>query len=584
MISCEGFSGELLTIRKSDDTKISVEKIEEYARKIKELLSSANREGSIGRNIVGKLKQTGQLLYDELLPLRTKESLNNTIAENLVLGIDDHLMDIPWELLHDGQDFLCQRFNIGRVVSTRQDFSARHRNIDIPLRMLILTDPQDNLPSSYLEGLKLRDMLDEKENLAAVDLKSSNITCDYFKGNLKLYDCIHYAGHADYDPENPAESGFLLMDGKLTARNIKGMTGRTPFPSFIFSNACQSGQTAEWKVDKGYKNIFGLANAFLLAGVRHYIGTFREIQDKQSLHFALAFYEALMEGAPIGKALRLARLVSIEEFGEESVAWASYMLYGDPTFIYVHREAKTEIATPFAAKIPDEEKKAAECSILQGDEKRQAHGVQDKKNTYLVYISCIIFLAAVFVLLIKHFDKPFSINNGKFISKKSTMDQKQKNLTADDLVDALVIKYQHDNLSTPEKINALSTNSDNAQILRNIQENHIAGREKDFILGLIVDDLKNEERMTKIDQQILHKFMTVLELSDSGGQGQLTTEKLAKVLAARLTGSKIAWKGKKPAGMTPTDSAGKDSIIPRKVSGAGGSSDALIEVLEELSE
>ena len=40
----------------------------------------------------------------------------------------------------------------------------------------------------------------------------------------------------------------------------------------------------------------------------------------------------VMLGIEAGDALRLARKQFIEQFGEKTLAWASYLLYGDSTF------------------------------------------------------------------------------------------------------------------------------------------------------------------------------------------------------------------------------------------------------------
>ena len=91
--------------------------------------------------------------------------------------------------------------------------------------------------------------------------------------------------------------------------------------------------------------IFGLANAFLLAGVKHYVGTFWEISDEPSSHFALEFYKNLISDMTIGEAVRKSRLELIREYGEESIVWASYVLYGDPTFNYKAEIETTETKT-----------------------------------------------------------------------------------------------------------------------------------------------------------------------------------------------------------------------------------------------
>ena len=98
--------------------------------------------------------------------------------------------------------------------------------------------------------------------------------------------------------------------------------------------------------------MFGLANAFLTAGVRHYVGTQWEIVDGQSALFAAELYRHLTDGKAIGAAVRHARASVIERAGETTLAWASYVLYGDPEVRPLHRpEAKQKLSIPSGAKI-----------------------------------------------------------------------------------------------------------------------------------------------------------------------------------------------------------------------------------------
>jgi tetratricopeptide (TPR) repeat protein len=81
--------------------------------------------------------------------------------------------------------------------------------------------------------------------------------------------------------------------------------------------------------------------------VRHYIGTFWEILDQPSSRFSLEFYKNLLSGLGVGEATRLARQALIREYGEETIVWASYILYGDPTFSYLAQaEAAKEEEEP----------------------------------------------------------------------------------------------------------------------------------------------------------------------------------------------------------------------------------------------
>lgn len=325
------------TLRPYEDAVVPWEQVESAVSEITSLLNRANKRGKISPDILQCLKKTGQLLFDLLIPPKASEKLNVATARSLLLHIDDKLVHIPWELLFNGREFLCRRFAMGRVVSTNQVpnvFSKRF--LRTPLKVLVVADPRRDLKASYREGTEIRNLLDEARTTFEVDFKSHPVEISYVKKTLRDYDIVHYAGHADYDPQNPSKGGWLLTDGRLKASEISAMGGLQPMPFLVFSNACQSGQTDTWQIQEGYEQqIFGLANAYLLAGVQHYIGTFWEILDEPSSHFAKRFYSFLSRGEEVGEAVRKAREKLIEDFGEETIVWASYMLYGDPTFGFV---------------------------------------------------------------------------------------------------------------------------------------------------------------------------------------------------------------------------------------------------------
>ncbi len=70
--------------------------------------------------------------------------------------------------------------------------------------------------------------------------------------------------------------------------------------------------------------MFGLANAFLVSGVKYYIGTQWEVVDGASRTFARAFWAALVRGHSVGGAVRRARERVLTQDGESDLGWASY--------------------------------------------------------------------------------------------------------------------------------------------------------------------------------------------------------------------------------------------------------------------
>lgn len=343
MSAREYVRGEEGTIRSYDQIPVSMDRIEQRCQSMVETLNRANRNGRLTSGLLTKLKENGQFFFDEFFPLSIKEKLRGSVSEHLIVDLTDRLVHVPWELVYNGEVFLCNRFSIGRMVKTRQAIlGGGQRKLSRPLQALVLVDPEGDLRGAYGEGSKIREYMDTNQDLVNATLRSGNISSDYVRKKMRNFDIIHFAGHAVYDAEAPENGGWQLSGDVFRAVEVMKMAGSSSnsMPALIFSNACESARTEQWSVSGTFQNeIFGLANAFLLAGVKHFVGTFWEILDEPSSHFALTFYKSLLAGKTTGESLRTARQATVEAFGEETVVWASYVLYGDPTSRYVKSES-----------------------------------------------------------------------------------------------------------------------------------------------------------------------------------------------------------------------------------------------------
>ncbi|MEW6100715.1 MAG: tetratricopeptide repeat protein [Candidatus Omnitrophota bacterium] len=311
---------------------------EETARLCEDIIGVLNRSNAAGEleaDSLERIKKTGQLLWEHLLTRTVKERLRSAEGSGLVLSIDEELIKIPWELLYDGRNFLCLNFNLGRLVRTNEQPTAvEYRSCAATLKMLILANPTNDLKSAYLEGINIRNQFDRKRNNIRIDFKSTNIDKLYVKKNFFDYDIVHFAGHCEYDADNPKNSGWILSDGRFTASDILNMAESASLPALVFSNSCHSAKVGLNLVDCDYqqKN-YSLASAFLFSGVRHYIGAIRKIEDTFSLSFAKKFYTLLISGKSVGESMRLGRMDLIREHGLSAFPWMSYLLYGDPNYI-----------------------------------------------------------------------------------------------------------------------------------------------------------------------------------------------------------------------------------------------------------
>ena len=222
----EGARGEAITIRNYEDIDLSMDFIDARCQELVDTLNRFNQKGRITRDAVLKMREIGQILYDRLFSPAIKEKLESTEAEFLCLNLDESLVHIPWELLNDGRNFLCRRFAMGRMLKTRQSLIGnRTRDLARPLKMLVVADPTGDLNGAYTEGIRIRDFLEPYVDDISVALRSNNIFAGSIRGKMRNFDIVHFAGHADYQPENAEESGWRLSDGILKAKDILNIAG-----------------------------------------------------------------------------------------------------------------------------------------------------------------------------------------------------------------------------------------------------------------------------------------------------------------------------------------------------------------------
>lgn len=312
--------------------KISEKFVKDLSANIFHILSRVDIKGAVTATSFEEFRKNSQLLYDQIFSDEIKEKIRDTDAGHLIFYIDEQLIYLPWELLYDGKSFLCLRFATGRIVFTSQTIHTEApRHMPDTLNMLAVCNPTNDLKMAYTEGVSIRKELDKAKNKIRLTLRTTSVDTAYLLRNIKDFDVLHFAGHAEYDNADPSKSHLVLKDGKLESNQIAKLSDSSSMPRLVFVNSCSSAVENTAPIEPRDENmIYGLANAFLLAGVRHYIGTFWRVMDEQSMRFSRNFYRNIRLNMDIGESLRLARLYTLEKYGQNNMLWAGYVLYGDP--------------------------------------------------------------------------------------------------------------------------------------------------------------------------------------------------------------------------------------------------------------
>ena len=288
-------------------------------------LEAAVHERIDGISALENLRRSGRELYDLLLDTETKSALLSTKAPYLLLKIDDELVEVPWELLYDGEKFFSERFAIGRQMVTEVSAPepGRMRECRMEPTVMILGSG-DDLKTLSDEARGIRRVLAKYPFKTVANLEAGP---EDFREALRRAEVLHFSGHAEFKPDTPKQSALVLEDGvRLTVEAIgESLVGAEKVPRLVFLNTCGSGRSPSWEKESA-KAAFGLGNMFLLRGVGHVIVTFGDVSDTGSAKIGEAFYHHLGRGATIGESLRRAH----EAAQPEDPAGMSYALYGPP--------------------------------------------------------------------------------------------------------------------------------------------------------------------------------------------------------------------------------------------------------------
>ena len=288
--------------------------------------------------------ELGSLVLDDSV-LAVLPSVQNL---PLIVVHDELASRIPWEALRvEGWSFASgcgmSRKYLGRDLSIAKWLEARRE--DGTLSVLLVVNPTLDLDGAEREGARVQQLLSRSPSARielrhGADARKERLAADLRSG---LYDVVHYAGHASFDPERPERSGIVCAnDQVLSGADLAGFSN---LPSLVFFNACEAGRVRGRRArgpaslarrtprpEEGVRQNVGLAEAFLRGGVTNYLGTYWPVGDAEAETFAESFYSRLLDHASLGSALLAARSAVREEH-PSSADWADYVLYGSHDFV-----------------------------------------------------------------------------------------------------------------------------------------------------------------------------------------------------------------------------------------------------------
>ena len=238
------------------------------------------------------------------------------------------LHKIPFAVLHNGQNFLLDKYALGVVPSLSViEYVVRKRNRNNK-RLLAMADPQtDYIPLEFAEKEvdQISGHFPQSELYFHEEATETRV-----KTRSSTHDVLHFATHGEFNDRQPMQSGLLLTcdnenDGFLQVHEIFGLDLREA--NLVTLSACDTALSRIYSGD----DLVGLSRAFLYAGAPTLLATLWPVQDRSTYLLMTAFYEnwQAKDFSP-PEALRRAQiqLRSSPEF-EHPFHWAPFILIGD---------------------------------------------------------------------------------------------------------------------------------------------------------------------------------------------------------------------------------------------------------------
>jgi len=234
-------------------------------------------------------------IFGQLQPLLQTQRITT-----LLISADQGLQAIPYAALHDGEQFLGERYGLSLTPSLNLT------NLQVPLgkggELLALG-------ASQFQGLAPLPLVPEELRAVAAGQKAEIHLNGAFTPAALLVSAaeprfrrVHVATHAEFLPGGPGQSRLYTGEGSIPLRDFASLRSRrqdNPL-DLISLSACR---TALGDADSE----LGFAGLALQAGARSAIGSLWYVDDVATSAFFVQTYRHLEAGIPKAEALQLTR-------------------------------------------------------------------------------------------------------------------------------------------------------------------------------------------------------------------------------------------------------------------------------------
>ncbi|WP_017314036.1 macro domain-containing protein [Mastigocladopsis repens] len=274
---------------------------------------------SLREDFRSRLVSLGQYLFQSLLPEELQNTFRAIAGFNrpfTLLILADQDAWFPWELLHDGQKFLGDRFIIGRWLWELE----KARPYEFPVGAVNVAHYASvEQPELWTE------LLHSSGAPPPIPMQASIFNDITLFESIRGLHLIRYGQSVDTANRQDApvlvNSSSDIQDIEREVQPAKLSLRRNhPLVSLSYLNVGQPELTA---LEQTW------ASTFVRAGCSAFVGSLWAVQPNVEAAFVSAFYHSIGAGQTLGVAFQTARRLA-KTVVPESLDWLAYVLFGDP--------------------------------------------------------------------------------------------------------------------------------------------------------------------------------------------------------------------------------------------------------------
>jgi len=267
-----------------------------------------------------------QQVYDWLI--RPAESdLAASEIKTLVFALDGELKNLPMAVLHDGQQYLLEKYSIALTPSLQllepRPLTREH------IKLLLGGLSEARLGFSRLPGVE-SEVKQIGSKITAQVLLNQQFTSAALQDQINAapFSVVHLATHGQFSSN--AENTFILAwDKPINVNELSGLlqarakNERQPIELLVLS-ACQTATGDN-------RAALGLAGVAVRSGARSTLATLWSVDDQSTSSFMVEFYQALLQSnLTKAQALRHAQLALLKQPQfRHPYYWAPFVLLGN---------------------------------------------------------------------------------------------------------------------------------------------------------------------------------------------------------------------------------------------------------------